>query len=68
MARDRGIYCHVDGAQSWGALVVDLHEIGCDSFAASAHKWFMGPKEVGILYVRNGRAPGNLAQHDRLHR
>ena len=29
----------------------------CDSLAASAHKWFMGPKEGGILYVRDGRAP-----------
>lgn len=57
MARDKGIYCHVDGAQSWGALALDVHDIGCDSLAASAHKWFMGPKEVGILYVRAGRAP-----------
>ena len=57
MARARGIYCHVDGAQSWGARALDVHDIGCDSLAASAHKWFMGPKEVGILYVRDGRAP-----------
>jgi selenocysteine lyase/cysteine desulfurase len=57
MARQRGIYCHVDGAQSWGAKALDVHDIGCDSLAASAHKWFMGPKEVGILYVRDGRAP-----------
>jgi selenocysteine lyase/cysteine desulfurase len=58
MARDRGIYCHVDGAQSWGAKALDVHDMGCDSLAASAHKWFIGPKEVGILYVRDGRAPG----------
>src|SRR4030095_159141 len=45
------------GAQSWGVLALDVHDIGCDSFAASAHKWFMGPKEVGILYVRAGLAP-----------
>ena len=57
MARERGIYCHVDGAQSWGAGVLDVHDIGCDSLAASGHKWFMGPKEVGILYVKAGRAP-----------
>ena len=56
MARERGIHCHVDGAQSWGALAFDIHDIGCNSLAASAHKWFMGPKEMGILYVRNGRA------------
>jgi selenocysteine lyase/cysteine desulfurase len=58
MARGRGIHCHVDGAQSWGAAALDVHDIGCASLAASAHKWFMGPKEVGILYVRAGRAPG----------
>ena len=57
MARERGIYCHVDGAQSWGAKALDVHDMGCDSLAGSAHKWFMGPKEVGILYVRAGRAP-----------
>ena len=52
MAKARGLYVHVDGAQSWGALDVDLHELGCDSYSASAHKWFCGPKEVGLLYVK----------------
>lgn len=54
-AHRQGIHVHVDGAQSWGALEVDLHELGCDSYAASAHKWFCGPKEVGLLYVRRAR-------------
>lgn len=43
---------HVDGAQSWGAQHLDLSDMGCDSFAASSHKWFCGPKETGILYVK----------------
>ena len=55
IAHRSGIYVHVDGAQTWGALQVDLHELGCDSYAASAHKWFCGPKEVGLLYVRSER-------------
>jgi selenocysteine lyase/cysteine desulfurase len=54
-AHRRGIFVHVDGAQTWGALNVDLRRLGCDSYAASAHKWFMGPKEVGLLYVRKER-------------
>jgi selenocysteine lyase/cysteine desulfurase len=29
--------------------------LDCDSYAASAHKWFVGPKEVGLLYVRKDR-------------
>ena len=51
LCRTRGIHFHVDGAQTWGVLDVNLREIGCDSFSGSAHKWFMGPKEVGVLYV-----------------
>jgi len=54
-ARRRGIYVHVDGAQTWGALDVNLRQLGCDSYAASAHKWLCGPKEVGLLYVRQER-------------
>ena len=36
---------------------VDLRDLGCDSYAASAHKWYCGPKEVGLLYVRQERVP-----------
>ena len=55
LAHDRGAHYHVDGAQTWGALDVDLREMGCDSYSSSAHKWFCGPKEVGLLYVRRER-------------
>jgi selenocysteine lyase/cysteine desulfurase len=55
LARSRGVYIHVDGAQAWGAFQLDLRDLGCDSFSASSHKWFMGPREVGLLYVRNER-------------
>lgn len=57
LARSRGIFIHVDGAQSWGALDNNLREMDCDSYSASAHKWFCGPKEVGILYVKQDRIP-----------
>jgi selenocysteine lyase/cysteine desulfurase len=55
MAHQRGAHCHVDGAQTWGFLNLNLRDIGCDSYAASAHKWLMGPKQVGVLYVRKER-------------
>jgi selenocysteine lyase/cysteine desulfurase len=55
LARERGIYAHVDGAQTFGALTRNLRELGCDSYSGSAHKWFMGPKEAGLLYVRRER-------------
>lgn len=57
IARNRGVLSHIDGAQTFGSYVLDLSAIGCDFYTGSAHKWFCGPKEVGILYVRKERIP-----------
>src|SRR5216684_8299272 len=57
IARRRNIWMHLDGAQTFGSLDVNLAEIGCDSYSTSAHKWLMGPLEAGILYVRTDRIP-----------
>ncbi len=57
IAHETEIHVHLDGAQSWGALNVKLKQLGCDSYSASAHKWFVGPKEVGLLYVRKDGIP-----------
>lgn len=51
-ARRRGVLTLLDGAQVFGAFPLDLHALGCDFYTASSHKWLMGPKEAGILYVR----------------
>jgi isopenicillin-N epimerase len=53
IARERGILTLVDGAQSFGAFDLDLKDMGCDFFTGSSHKWLMGPKEVGVLFVRS---------------
>lgn len=55
LGRRRGIWVHLDGAQSFGGLDVNLKDIGCDSYSASTHKWLMGPLEAGILFVRSER-------------
>ena len=57
IARRRNIWMHLDGAQTFSALDVNLKDIGCDSYSASAHKWLMGPLEAGILFVRANRIP-----------
>ena len=54
-AREKGIWSHVDGAQSAGMLPVDLRKIGCDSYSTSSHKWLMGPLEAGMLFVASFR-------------
>ena len=57
ITRRNGIWMHLDGAQTFGALDVNLKDIGCDSYSSSAHKWMMGPLEAGILFVRADRIP-----------
>lgn len=52
LAREHGALTLVDGAQSLGVLALDLHEMGCDFYTASSHKWLAGPRECGVLYVR----------------
>jgi selenocysteine lyase/cysteine desulfurase len=52
LAQERGVLTLVDGAQVLGALRIDLHDMGCDFYTGSSHKWLVGPKEAGLLYVR----------------
>lgn len=52
MARELGLVSAVDGAQSPGLIPVDLHDMGCDLFATSLHKWALTPPGTGALYVR----------------
>ena len=51
-ARQRGIATVVDGAQAVGMFPVDLRDLGCDVYAASLHKWILGPIGTGVWYVR----------------
>ncbi|TQV88226.1 aminotransferase class V-fold PLP-dependent enzyme [Aliikangiella coralliicola] len=48
----RNILLVCDGAQSAGMQKVDVAEMGVDVFATSGHKWLLGPKETGFLYIR----------------
>ena len=51
LARARGLLCVVDGAQAAGAIRVNVRELGCHAYATSGHKWLLGPKGTGLLYV-----------------
>ena len=52
IAREKGILFVVDGAQAPGMLDIDVKQLGADVYATSGHKWLMGPKETGIVYIR----------------
>jgi len=53
LARSKGILSAVDGAHVPGMMSLNLHDIGCDMYAASPHKWLQATKGSGFLYVRD---------------
>ncbi|MGH7491987.1 MAG: aminotransferase class V-fold PLP-dependent enzyme [bacterium] len=46
------LWYFVDGAQAAGMLPLNMHDLGCHAYATSGHKWLLGPKGTGLLYVR----------------
>jgi selenocysteine lyase/cysteine desulfurase len=53
LARPKGILSAVDGAHVPGMMKLNLHELGCDMYSSSPHKWLQAPKGSGFLFVRD---------------
>src|SRR5580692_1879420 len=53
LARSKGILSAVDGAHVPGMMRFNVHDIGCDMYSSSPHKWLQAPKGSGFLYVRD---------------
>ncbi len=53
LARSKGILSAVDGAHVIGMMRLNVHELGCDMYSSSQHKWLLAPKGSGFLYVRD---------------
>ncbi|HLT59487.1 MAG TPA: aminotransferase class V-fold PLP-dependent enzyme [Limnochordales bacterium] len=51
LARERGIWLLVDGAQGAGQVPVDVKALGCHFYAGAGQKWLLGPDGTGFLYV-----------------
>lgn len=57
LAHERGATVIVDGAQSAGAIPVDLAATGADVYAVPGQKWLGGPEGMGAVAVtREARA------------
>jgi cysteine desulfurase/selenocysteine lyase len=51
LAKKHHIWLLVDGAHPPGMIKVDVKDLGCDAYASCGHKWMLGPKGVGWLYI-----------------
>lgn len=54
VAHRHGVLVLVDGAQSFGAIPVDVKALGVDFYAVPGQKWLCGPEGTGALYVAQG--------------
>lgn len=55
LARSRNILFGLDAAQAAGTGPIDVVHIGADFYTFSGHKWLLGPKRTGVLYIRGER-------------
>ena len=52
MGREWDIPVLIDGAQSAGAIPLDMHALNIDFYAIPMQKWLCGPDGTGALYAR----------------
>jgi L-cysteine/cystine lyase len=52
LGRERGIPVLIDGAQSAGAIPIDVKALDIDFYAIPMQKWLCGPDGTGALYVK----------------
>jgi selenocysteine lyase/cysteine desulfurase len=52
MAHSKGVQVMVDGAHAFAHIKFNMHDLGCDYYGTSLHKWLSVPLGAGFLYVR----------------
>ena len=51
LAKSRGIWFALDGAQAPGTMLIDLREWNVDFYTFSSHEWILAPQRTGVLYL-----------------
>jgi L-cysteine/cystine lyase len=52
MAHSHNVLVTADGAQSFGQIPLDLHDLEVDYYACPGQKWMCGPEGTGLFYAR----------------
>jgi kynureninase len=57
IAAERGALSFLDDYHGIGIVPLDLHDVGCDVYAAGVLKWLCGGPGLAFLYVRRALIP-----------
>jgi cysteine desulfurase family protein len=60
LLKDEGVAVIVDGAQTAGAITINLTKLACDVFCFTGHKSLLGPQGTGGMVLREGITPAPL--------
>ena len=52
LGHDKGLWVMLDAAHPVGQFPVDVKDLDCDFYVTCGHKWMMGPKGTGFLYMK----------------
>jgi selenocysteine lyase/cysteine desulfurase len=52
LGHDKGLLVMLDGAHPAGMFPVDVVDLDCDFYVSCGHKWMMGPKGTGFLFMK----------------
>ena len=55
MAHAYGVEVMLDGAHAVGHFTFNMHELDCDYYGSSLHKWLSVPLGAGMLYVKKDK-------------
>jgi len=57
MAHSKGVDVMVDGAHAFGHFTFSIHDLDCDFYGSSLHKWLSVPLGAGMLYAKKSHIP-----------
>jgi isopenicillin-N epimerase len=60
-APERRICVIVDATHAVGVLEIKMHNLPCDYFASSCHKWLYGPRGTGFLWIKKSNFTRHLS-------
>lgn len=52
LGKSKGLFVFLDGAHGPGMIDLNLKDIDPDFYTSCTHKWMLGPKGTGFLYVK----------------